>query len=812
MPRPTMEKYIAWMKVQPRTYDWGALLVYDRFKTNRLLAQEHIENLELGHFMRPIDFSRTLDGLTTTVSDLKFDRPVLSFVNSSLGGSRARLSMNVVSGLIVQYRRPPGSSQDELVGYSNLDPLTAPTVRMDIFLRESNDGKVNDQGRVTLDLSKGGSYKFEVASWGELNDRLGEVISEKFQELDEKERVWELNVLKPVEGELSPSAFEVRTHSYAKAQEIFNASEEEKKEGAVIVGVAFEGQTGGNFPGQDDAMPYLLPSPIDDAELPYTMNLIYSNKIWLKQLLLDVIGKFERLQNVKVDPDRYGFYTNVTADLNFSVPAEDVRRTEHYDKFTVQRFKWPDMNLMPIFEIKHDAGVLTYNTSAFAEGSFVVEFVQPDGVKVMRPSGRITIKIDGSLELGLTKDSSREGDIDVVVSGPNVEYSIECWGSEWSFYDGYAKIAAEDYVMVPVRALLDTFVSQFKSLADVGVPFNLLRLNGLLFRGADVATPRSLQFPGDLSLLGDLAPKLTTFAIEPLETVISAGGGETVTLSLDPKPDGPVDWQVKPLKDESADAGTIVDGVYTPPPAASISGTHKRVIVTATASGNTSSALITVVSNSVAVYPYFLVAQFDSSEPTSGPPRYVLVGGDSKNELTWSMVNGSKGIQRLPEDSDSDLDIPEGKNVRIYVSPKRTPGTPGELEALVHLDRVQVSAGGLAQWIDVIVPWTTATAKIKATQLSEGAWQLAVAYDSAETGEEVELTPAQTKWAVLLGKGQINPATGVYQPGPSEGPYIIVAGRETPAERLALWSYSVVVLSPTAKHAVAIDTAFKKEA
>ncbi|MCY1448449.1 hypothetical protein D9M71_651160 [compost metagenome] len=188
-----------------------------------------------------------------------------------------------------------------------------------------------------------------------------------------------------------------------------------------------------------------------------------------------------------------------------------------------------------------------------------------------------------------------------------------------------------------------------------------------------------------------------------------------------------MDWQVKPLKDESADAGTIVDGVYTPPPAASISGTHKRVIVTATASGNTSSALITVVSNSVAVYPYFLVAQFDSSEPTSGPPRYVLVGGDSKNELTWSMVNGSKGIQRLPEDSDSDLDIPEGKNVRIDVSPKRTPGTPGELEALVHLDRVQVSAGGLAQWIDVIVPWTTATAKIKATQLSEGAWQLAVA-------------------------------------------------------------------------------------
>ncbi|MHC6224681.1 hypothetical protein ACYU03_07880 [Pseudomonas sp. X10] len=807
-----MEQYVQYLKMRPRTFDWGALLVYDRFKTNRLLAQEHVENLDLGKWMPLITFRKESDGLTTTVSDLQLDRPVLSFVNSNLGASRARLSMNVISGLIVQTRRQPGSDQDELVSYSNLDLLTAPAVRMDIYLNESNQGNVNDAGRVTLDLSKGESYKFEVSTWRDLNEKLGQAIADELRGWNEEDQVWELNVLKPIEGQLNPTAFEVRTHSYARAQQISNASEEEQEEGAVIVGVAFDGKAGGSFPGQDSAMPYLLPSPTHDPEKPYTLNLIYSNEVWLKDTLSEVVEKILSLQNIKVERNHYGFYGDVTGDLDLSIPGREDRTAREYDTFDVYSFKWPDLNLNSSFNIRHDDDMLNYDFAVATESQrYVVQFMHPDGVKVMRPNGEISVKIKGGLQFKLAEESSRKGELDIVVHPATVEYNTAFSGSEYSYYDSYTKRAAEDYVMAEVRKKVEAFVSQFTSLSEITIPFNLLRLNGLLFRGTDVTTPRSLLLPGDLSLLGDLAPKLTTFAIEPLESVVSAGTGETVELRLDPEPNGPVDWQVKPLKGESENAGTIANGVYTPPAVSSISGTQKRVIVTATADGSSSSALITVVPNSVSIYPYFLIAQYDSSKPEELPPRYVLVGGDINNELTWSMVGGSKGSQRLPEEGDSDLDIPKDKNVRVYVSPKRAPGEGGEVEALVHLDRVQVSAGGLTQWIDVIVPWTTATAKIKSHQISEGGWQLAVAYDSAETGEEEELGPEFTKWAVLLGTGEIDPATGIYQPGESEGPYIIVAGRETPPERIATWGFKVILLSSTAKHAVALGAPFKKE-
>lgn len=810
MPRPTLGQYEYYMKGGPRTYGWGVLLVYDRFKTNRLLAQEHIENLDLGQWIPPVNFVEEVDGLTTTVSNLQLDRPRLSFANSSLGASRARLSMNVIGGLITQVRRQPGSDQDELVSYSQLDLLTAPTVRMDVFLNESNQGNVSEEGRVTFDLAKGASYTFEVSSWNGLNEKLGEAISKQFQGWAEEDRVWELNVLKPIDGQLNPTAFEVRTHSFAKAQQITNATQDENEEGAVIVGVAFDGKIGGGFPGQDSAMPYLLPSPANEGEQQYSMNLIYSNEVWLKDVLFALIGKFTGLQNLKIERNHYGFYGEVTATFEVFVKGDTDPNVRHYWLFSIHKFKWPDLTLYGELRIQHQGDSLTIELSARTdEKGYVVEFLAWDGISVMRPTGLITAKMKGGLQFNLATDASRLGEIDVVADPVTASYTTKFWGSEYSKYDDYTKEAAEDYVMVRVREATDKLLRQFDSLAETKIPFNLLRLNGLLFRGANVATPRTLLLPGDLSLLGDLSPKLTTFAIEPLESVVSTGQDSTVTLKLNPAPSGAVDWQVKTLEGETVGAGTIVNGVYTPPAAESISGTYKRVIATATASGSTSSALITVVPNSVSIYPYFLIAQFKS--PDKPAPRYVLVGGDIKNELVWSMDSGSKGSQRLPVDDDSDLDIPTDKNVRIYVSPEKEPGQAGEVEALVHLDRVQVSAGGLTQWIDVIIPWTTASARVKSTTTSNGGLQLAIVYDNAETGEEEELKPEETKWKVLLGKSTVDPQTGIYQPAADEGPYIIVAGRETPAERIAIWGYKVLVLSADPKRAIALAPNSAKE-
>jgi len=198
------------------------------------------------------------------------------------------------------------------------------------------------------------------------------------------------------------------------------------------------------------------------------------------------------------------------------------------------------------------------------------------------------------------------------------------------------------------------------------------------------------------------------------------------------------------------------------------------------------------VADSVAIYPYFQIANFKSGD---NRPRYVLTGGDIKGDLKWAMTSSSKGTVREVEAGDSDLDIPVDKNVRIYESPEKAVGEAGTVDALVHLDGVEVSAGGQTEVIDIVIPWRTTTAGLRTTAQAGGGLKLALYFDNEETGEEDELTPAETLWKVFKGAGQINPTTGIYTPGPNEGPYIIVAGRETPAERTPIWNYAVIPLS-----------------
>ena len=808
VPRSTLEKFKSYMRQAPRTFNWGALLVYDRFKTNILLAQEHIDNLSSGIWIPKINFVKEINGVTTRVRDLQLDRPVLSFVNSHIGASRCRLSMRVISGSITELRRPPGSDQDQLVSYSQLDLLTAPTVYMDIFLNEAEDGKVEEDGRVIFDLSEGANYKFTVSSWLELNDKLGAAVADEFKCWDEKDKVWELNVLKPIVGELNPTLFRVRTHSYAEAQEITDATEDEKKEGAVIVGVAFGKNDAGQFPAKDSDMPYLLPSPDAATDPAYTMNLIYSNGTWLKDVLFELVKRIPSLINPKVERNHYGFYEGVAAELDLSIPAKEDMTYRKYDGFSVFSFKRPALNLTRSFEFHHSEDTLSFEWKVQTPSQrYAITFVHPDGDKVMRPNGTTTVSFKGGFKFKLASEADRLGELDMVFSPPEVECFTDFSGSEWSFYDDYAKIVAEDYLMAELRGKVDKLFAELESLSDMSIPFNLLRLNGILFRGTDVATPRTLLLPGDLSLLGDLSPKFTTFALDPIEPVVTAGAKGKMKFDLVPAPSGAVNWTVKPLKGESGDVGTIDKGVYLPPVADSISGAYKRVIVTATASGHTSSALVTVVPNSVSVYPYFLIANYH--KPGALIPRYVLVGGDIDSELNWALDKGSKGTIReaLPEGDDKDLDIPEG-NVRIYVSPERQPGQAGEVAAYIHLDRVQVSSGGLAQWIDVIIPWSVASGRVNAKKAADGGLKLAIAFDNEETEAEEELTPEETKWAVLLGKGEIDPKTGIYQPGADEGPYIIVAGREDTTNK-PYWGYSVLVLSADVKHAAAFAAAIQ---
>ena len=321
---------------------------------------------------------------------------------------------------------------------------------------------------------------------------------------------------------------------------------------------------------------------------------------------------------------------------------------------------------------------------------------------------------------------------------------------------------------------------------------DLLRLNGLLFRNGQRSVADTLDIPGDVSMLGDLVPMLTSFAIDPLDKVLVAGGQQKFTLQ--PKPLDAVTWTVKGA-DGSTDkdlVGEIHEGVYKAPSADKIPGTFRNVIVTATATAgeNSSSAQLTIVPKAVAVRPNLLSARFSTE---SAPQRYVLEGGGVDAVLTWDKGANFKGELRDPTAAEYDeLLIPKGKNCKVYVAPYKPDPLGSGQDRLLQLDQVQVSGSGRMETIDVITAWSGMAASLKVKLEEGGALKLTLAVSGWE-GER-DLTPDETVWFKVLGSGAIAPATGVYTPGATEGDYVVIAGASKADMR---WTYSVLPMPYT---------------
>ncbi|MFJ4354106.1 hypothetical protein ACIPZ5_24855 [Pseudomonas sp. NPDC089428] len=813
MARPTRAQFRKYMDQGPCTFGWHAVLVLDRWRTNAILAQEHLEFLIGGEWLPLITLKTDRDnGTWREIENMQLDRPVLSFANADLGMSKARLSMNVLGGILREYRQVPGSSQPELVEYSFMDPLSAPKLRMDILLKETGDGFVSEEGAVVFDLSNGTGYTFEATGWEEMNQKLGAALQKYFKEIWPKDKqVWELNVLKPVEGQLNPVRFRVRTHPLVGAMELSQVSAEEIPEGVLYVGISFLRDVVGNFPDKNSDIPYYLFEPRNSSDAPYSMGIILSNEAWVRQVLLKHILAIPELSGLEYTLEKEsGFYREMTFKASiFNVPTEDKNYPDpgfEEGGWKYQRQYHSGLNFDAVkLYVNFSGGKISVGVNIDAPVDFSCTFwlggsggVGGGGWFTADRPGRVKLNFKKDYPIRLLDNGSLKVEAGAAVEEAEITTDVSVGFNYASKY--YVLTKCKNRFIDPIRA---AFRSITNALDNAGIEVDLFRLNGLVFRSEDVATPRDGEFADDFALMGDLTPKYS-LALTPFENTIAASD----TFKYDDLPEdvGEVVWTLRALPNESPkNLGTIVNGLYTPPSASEIEGGYKRVIVTATAGDKKSSALVTVVPASISVYPYFLIAHFDPDEEGEPTPRSVLRGGEIKHDLTWSMAAGSKGTIRKPMDDD-DLEIPEDKDVRIYLSPKRVPDA-GAIEALVHLDRVEVSAGGLKQSIDIVIPWREAFGHIKAVQTEHGGKRvvkLELWYYDAGQGKELLIEPEELTWAVLRGEGTIDSSTGYYEIQDSEGPYIIVASRETDVERNPVWSYSVIVLSNTVKRAIAV--------
>ncbi|MCO7514907.1 Ig-like domain-containing protein [Pseudomonas guariconensis] len=779
MARPTLSQYLNYLEQEPRTKGWGALLVYDRQRANRLLAQEFIARFDDSHWLKPINGTKETDsGIWTQMSDFKLGQPRLSFETANIGSSIATLSMPVVSGRLTEWRRSD-NGQAELVGISHLDPLTAPQVRMQIKLNHA-DGVIDQDGRVLIDLSDGeaGTYTFEVSSWKDLNLKLGEFIKDEFGKLPDNERVWELNTIRRFEDGIDPTSFAVRTHSLARAgRSTPSLDAEEQEDGAILVGVAFNGEGNGDFPTRDQDMPFLLPESTDGED--YSLSVLLGNEAWMKNVLTEGLRQMPGYggNNYEYERDDSKFITKVSTGhillkgyqdyklfndnrnrINIDIFAMSGVASGEFNKGKIV-FRWKGMAPLP-----YGFGFYVYINNGWEGGK---------------------MPLYGDIDLSCEFSAALDDEGCIVLTGGEVAGTVNLSTGDEEYDRDYIPHMLANFN----QAARASFTPVLNAMKNISVTVDLLRLNSLLFRSEQVATPSLLELPGDVSLLGYLAPKHTAFAIDPLEKVLAADG--TLQLRLDPQPAGAVTWSVKGLPGEEGDVGSVSDGLYQAPAAEQITGTVKRVIVTATVGDHSSSALLSVVPKAVAVRPNLLNAFYSTAEK---PQRYVVEGGSIDASLQWAMSEDSLGTQRAPEPGDSDLDIPKDKNVRIYVAPEKPANREPGLAKLMHLDQLQVTGAGRTEIIDIPVAWVATPAFISLSKVGDG---LKLVLSAEGEDGEVIFDPAETNWYTVKGTGSVDAATGIYTPGADEGDYVIIAGAAKNSPLISIWNYTVVPMPYT---------------
>lgn len=777
MSKMTYQAYLTYIGQQTRMRGWGALLIYDRQKTNTLLAQEYIERFSSGSYFPPFtDMPPTDQNSWTSLANIVFDKPRLSFTNSNIASSRARLSMRVVSGEILSLNKGIGARNAAIVSVAKLDPLIAPYLYMNIRLEETNGGVVDGEGRVLLDLSKADSYTFKLTSSEEHNLKLGLAVAKEFKSWDADKQRFELNRFVAGEGLLKPSSFAVRTHSLARAGSPELAQDEDDEEGAVLVGVAFNGQSRGTFPPADADLPYLLPETASATDEPFSMNILLNNDLWVPELIGKMLAQIPEF--LEMEPryikDARGFISKIVIGRGYTM----IGATREYIK--------------PPRRIVDPRGYIYYGYQ-IAHPDLRAEFDNDllGNLEIVLSNGRLTVKWAGRGDWPM---SVKLGDY---LGAPWVDFRFN---ADWMYSTEYAYRIAQDGVYKgqvqleateSIRNVTVTgglFPSAFESelhesvkfrlgvkfnqilgiMINSGVSIDALRLNNLLFHSHQAAQPREVLAPGEFSLLGTLAPERTAFAIEPLEPVIGAGG--TLQFSIRPQATG-VHWTVENLPGETGAIGIISSaGLYRAPTADTFTReVSRRVLVIASQGSAVSRALVSITVSDISVYPWLQVAQY-------GRQRYVLVAGEGNGsgKLNWTLAPGSLGRVRDPGPQDADLDIPEGQSVKVYESPNYAPDPGGTYQKAVYFDQITVQGGsGNSQVIDVLVPWSTPSSWFTVEQVAQGV-ELTMWTQGLEAPVKIE--PENAFWYLVTGAGELS--GNLYIPEENGRGYAIIVAIE----------------------------------
>ena len=160
---------------------------------------------------------------------------------------------------------------------------------------------------------------------------------------------------------------------------------------------------------------------------------------------------------------------------------------------------------------------------------------------------------------------------------------------------------------------------------------NMALLTTLLFPGHNHFEPISTHDPHDRIVLGNLAPSITLYSVEPTFSTVQAGGTQTFIFEDGEGKQVNATWRARSLNSFGSEgAGSMVGNVYTAAPRSSIGHDTLRVVVTGTYEKGgikyEASALLLVAYEAASISPSVSERQVsaEASDYLPGSPKFAI--------------------------------------------------------------------------------------------------------------------------------------------------------------------------------------------
>ncbi|BCX68056.1 hypothetical protein [Pseudomonas izuensis] len=597
---------LAWLKVKSRLQGWGMIYAFEKDKINRLIEQEYIRRFNMGNDIAPVkgDVPVVENIWKVSLSNWLLRSPQMSFENTGLNDSRARLSMAVMGGKTVSLNKVNDSWKANKI--EEYDPLQGPKLFLELLLHQVI-GNVSGDGLISLDLKKSDNFILESSDTLIQREIVGEYFKTLFTELPDEKRIYPLGRIRHGSNQLmNPTSFHLRTQSGADV--VVNP----QYKGCILVFIATATRKGDGFPGE--GFKYLIP---DDAGKDYSATLLFEPSAVSASVLIFEVAK---LLGISAETD-FKYSHNADGELltatatsgKISLPA--INTDVHVDLQDGSKIL---VNL--------DLNELIF--PSFAPSALVIDVSQNKYTVQWSVATKTRCKLSSQGQVPYEKmiacslKMSAEYELDDSAAGVSLRRTDLQVDTAAEFLDEKAHKQdkgtnqAEFWDTIKLYFILSTVKADIldKKLGDLleealkGLFKADFLVKDLIDEVIEMHVGQTVQggethAPWDIGYFGRINPTQTTFVINPTDLILGQDG--THQFATDPVVTG-VKWAVEPLVKSADSPGTISEsGLYHAPKANSFSGRFTRLRITASdpRTGYFSQALVTVVAKNLTINP-----------------------------------------------------------------------------------------------------------------------------------------------------------------------------------------------------------------